>query len=534
MGTRLCFVHPVAGATAVEAGPGELIVGRSGTGADVELRDPMISRRHGRVWTDAGSVWYEDLGSSNGSWMRGERLSAPVCLGPGVEVRLGGETWLRIEQPGPALELPQGLELRLEATLGPQGFTDAVGQTTDAASRYVSALYSLTEGLLRSEGLDFLPETVQRVKELVPSAQRLALVAWPPTQDGSFQRLDGSDERVTISSSLARYAVQEGRALLLSPATMPKAVADSPSILLQRIQGAAYIPLQSAPGENIVGLLCVDTPVMALPITTLDFQFLCAVAGLLAGKVTSERLREQTRQQALETQRIEARREGLAAFLQIASHDLKNPLTAIDNCARLLRRVPPEKHPPLIEIILSASGRATNLIRTYLDAAALESGKPLEVTWEHVDMRALVDAEMEFVRNALLERMRGIKLRNEVDCPPIRGDARKLGQVVTNLLTNAVKYSPEGGEVVVGGAVLEGEARFWVQDRGVGISPEDQKRLFAAFQRVGDRALAPGTGLGLWLTAAIVEAHGGRLGVTSVPGEGSTFWFALPHPDSQK
>lgn len=526
MGARVCFVHPVAGPTAVEPGAGELIVGRVGTGADVELRDGMISRRHGRVWVDGSGIWYEDLGSSNGSWLKGERLSAPVRLAPGVEVRLGGETWLRLEEP--ALELPQGLELSLQATLGPQGFTDALGRTADAGARYVSALYALSEGLLRSEGLDFLPQTVQRVKELVPSAQRLALVAWPPGEDGTFQRLDGSAERVTISSSLARYAVQDGRALLLSPATMPKAVADSPSILLQRIQGAAYIPLQSAPGEDIVGLLCVDTPVTEMPITTLDFQFLCAVAGLIAGKLTSERLREQTRRQAWETQTVEARREGLAAFLQIASHDLKNPLTAIDNCARLLRRVPPEKHPPLIEIILSASGRATNLIRTYLDAAALESGKPLEVTREEVDVRALVDEESEFVRNALLERMRGIELRNEVHCPPVRADARKLGQVFTNLLTNAVKYSPAGGQVVIGGGMQAGEARFWVRDQGVGISPEDQQRLFSAFQRVGDRALAPGTGLGLWLTAAIVEAHGGRLGVDSVPGQGSTFWFALP------
>lgn len=527
MAARVCFLHPINGPKVVEAAFQELTVGRAGLGAQIELNDPLISRRHGRVWEDAEGVWYEDLGSSNGSWLAGVQLTGPVRLRPGVEVRVGGETRLRLEHP--SLELPQGLELKLETTLGAQGFANALGAETSAAVRYVSALYGLTEGLLRSENLEFIPQTLQRVRDLVPSAQRLALAAWPPEADGTFRALDGSEERVAISGSLARYAVEEGRALLLSAATMPKQVADAPSVLLQRIQGAAYIPLQSAPGESTIGLLCVDTPVTLIPITTLEFQFLCAVAGLLAGKLTSERLREEARRQALQTQTVQARREGLAAFLQIASHDLKNPLTAIENCARLLRRVPPEKHEPLIEIILSASGRATNLIRTYLDAAQLESGRPLDVQWDTVDAHTLVDEECEFVRTALHERMRGISLVNEVSAAAVRADERKLGQVFTNLLTNAVKYSPQGGEVEIGSDVLPtGEARFWVRDQGVGISEEDQQRLFAAFQRVGDRALAPGTGLGLWLTAAIVEAHGGRLGVESAPGAGSTFWFTIP------
>jgi len=111
---------------------------------------------------------------------------------------------------------------------------------------------------------------------------------------------------------------------------------------------------------------------------------------------------------------------------------------------------------------------------------------------------------------------------------PIQGDERKLRQVFANLLSNAVKYSPEGGEIEIHSADQGQALRISIRDNGVGISPENQQRLFSAFERVGDRSIASGTGLGLWLTAALVHAHGGEIGVQSELGQGSTFWFTLP------
>jgi signal transduction histidine kinase len=508
--------HPHKGAQSFEIGTRRVALGRVNSGAEIEVDDALVSKRHGSLWADDRGVWYEDSGSTNGSWVGEQRLQGPVLLKSGQEVKLGN---FHLKLRDETLELPPGLELSLLGQVGGQGLTKILGQSSDA--NYLSALYALTEGLLRSDSLEYIPEALNQVRQAVPVPLQMAVLAWPPESDGSLRFLCG--QRSGVSSSLARYAVEQGRALLLTGA-LPEAVANAPSIRLRNILGAVYVPLQGGAEEEILGLLCADSP---LPLKEVDFQFLCAVAGLLAGKLWSERLHQEANRQALEKQQQQSRREALASFLQIASHDLKNPLTAIENCGRLLRRLPPERHAQIIDILLGASARATDLIRTYLDAAAVDGGKPLEVQWEEVDVARLVNEETQFLRAALREGMDKIQVVNKVVCPPLRADSRKLRQVFCNLLSNAIKYSPNGGVVSVGN---EG-TRFWVKDEGVGIAPEHMSRLFAAFERVGDRSIASGTGLGLWLTAALIHAHGGDIGVDSRPGQGSTFWFTVPGPE---
>jgi signal transduction histidine kinase len=195
--------------------------------------------------------------------------------------------------------------------------------------------------------------------------------------------------------------------------------------------------------------------------------------------------------------------------------------------AKLLPIAKPEKHESLIRIILNAGNRATDLIKSYLDVSEVECGK-VQLEIGPVEPRTVVDNEMEFLSSALKDRMGQITLVNQVQPASIMADGRKLGQIFANLISNAIKYSPAGGQVTVEAEYTPQEATFRVRDQGVGISAEDQERLFGAFQRVGDRSIAPGTGLGLWLVAALIEAHGGRIGVTSTPGKGSTFYFTLP------
>lgn len=509
------FRQPGGETRTVEVGPGKMAVGRLNSGADIEVDDRRVSSRHAALWTDSEGVWYEDLGSSNGSWLEQERLSGPTLLQWGTEVTLG-DTRLKLRDR--RFDLPPGMQLSLLGRVGGRGLSEAIAQQTESGV-YLAALYGLTEGLLRGDSLEFFPEALQRVREAVPLAQQLAVVSWPPEPDGTLRQLAGSRSG-SFSSSMARYAVEQGRAIMLTGGDLPPSLANAPSIRLRGIRSSAYVPLEGDDSE-ILGLLCVDS---ILPLRELDFQFLCAVAGLLASKLASERLREQANQEALQRQHQESRREALANFLKIASHDLKNPLTAIENCGRLLRRLPPEKQGPTIDILMGASGRATDLIRTYLDAAAVESGQPLAVDWEEIDVVRLVDEEAQFLRTAFYGRMDHITVVNEIRQAGLRADSRKLRQVFCNLLTNAIKYSPEGGEVVVR---RQGD-RFTVSDPGVGIAPEHLPRLFAAFQRVGDRSIASGTGLGLWLTAALVHAHGGEIGVDSTVGHGSTFWFTIP------
>ena len=196
--------------------------------------------------------------------------------------------------------------------------------------------------------------------------------------------------------------------------------------------------------------------------------------------------------------------------------DLKNPLQAIIGGAKLMSRIPPEKQASIVEMILMAGERAHDLIKTYLDAAEAESGQAMKVDWSVLDPGPLVEDELRLLQSSLSERLAKVALVNQVECGPIRADGRKLRQILANLLSNAIKYSPDGGQILIRGQrrgdearpadepstgssprPLRAEAYFEVQDQGIGISDQDQKRLFGAFQRVGDTSVAPGSGLGL-------------------------------------
>jgi two-component system, NtrC family, sensor histidine kinase KinB len=114
--------------------------------------------------------------------------------------------------------------------------------------------------------------------------------------------------------------------------------------------------------------------------------------------------------------------------------------------------------------------------------------------------------------------------------PAVWGDSERVTQILTNLVSNAHKYTPEGGQITVVAAAAGDGIRLEVRDTGVGLSPEEQARLFTRFYRAQNRATqeAGGTGLGLAITRALVEAHGGRIAVQSSPGQGSTFRLTLP------
>lgn len=130
---------------------------------------------------------------------------------------------------------------------------------------------------------------------------------------------------------------------------------------------------------------------------------------------------------------------------------------------------------------------------------------------------------------------RGITLHHAVDqrLGPIRGDERKIKQVLLNLLSNALKFTPEGGRIDVRAGLVDGMADISVADTGIGIAPEDQEAVFEEFRQVGTAAKkVEGTGLGLALSRKFVELHGGRIWITSQLGAGSTFTFTLPLSDA--
>lgn len=171
--------------------------------------------------------------------------------------------------------------------------------------------------------------------------------------------------------------------------------------------------------------------------------------------------------------------------------------------------------------------RLNRMITEMLDLDRMESGR-ITLNVEPVNLNEIIrDVAARSTLNAPAHH---VSLRIDESLPPIPGDRDKLTQVLANLVSNAVKYSPAGGEIILS-SVREGDlARVRVRDHGMGIPPEALEKVFDRFSRVesGASHYIQGTGLGLPIVRQLVQMHGGRAWVESTPGEGSTFQFAVP------
>jgi PAS domain S-box-containing protein len=213
-------------------------------------------------------------------------------------------------------------------------------------------------------------------------------------------------------------------------------------------------------------------------------------------------------------------------FIAMVTHDLRNPLAALAGYAQLLRRQEAYDE-RAVDAIINQSRRLDRLIGDLLEMSRLET-RQLELRRARIDLVALVRAAVEQVQ--ALGPSHAIRVR--APGGPLEGwwDPDRLEQVLQNLLTNAVKYSPDGGEILVQVFDLGREARVAVGDQGPGIPAEVLPRLFERFYRAENEAGAQeGLGLGLYITRALVEAHGGSIGVESELGRGSVFTFTLPY-----
>lgn len=225
-------------------------------------------------------------------------------------------------------------------------------------------------------------------------------------------------------------------------------------------------------------------------------------------------------------------------FIDNLSHELRTPITTVSLLAETLQRdveasgdAIPARMRERIGKIEVETGHLVQMVTELLDLSRIESGGTLDLA-DGLDLGGLAASSAERLRT-FAERQ-GVTLRIDVarDLPPIRGDAARLGQVVVNLVHNAVKFSPDGGDVSVDVRAGGDEVITSVEDHGVGIPPAARDRVFERFYKV-DRArlrgeVGGGTGLGLAIARHVVAQHGGRIWVESREGTGSTFAFALP------
>jgi signal transduction histidine kinase len=364
------------------------------------------------------------------------------------------------------------------------------------------------------------------VNLLLPENERLRRVARASRGDtGEGGPIDFPLDAHSVSGT----CVLQGRVMAVADADAVAADYPLTPELARSIgwRSGLFVPLLSeGKGIGCIGILRAeaggfDAKEVALAQTFADQ----AVIAIQNARLFSE-IQDKSRQ-------LEIANQHKSEFLANMSHELRTPLNAIIGFSEvLLERMfgeLNEKQDDYLKDIFSSGKHLLSLINDILDLSKIEAGR-MELDVETFDVPSALDNALTLVRERA--QRHGIALGLEVDpaLGELRADERKFKQILLNLLTNAVKFTPDGGKVDVRARLADGVLQVAVADTGIGIAAADQAAVFEEFKQVGRHYTnkQEGTGLGLALTKRFVELHGGTLTLESEPGKGSTFTFTLP------
>ncbi len=258
-----------------------------------------------------------------------------------------------------------------------------------------------------------------------------------------------------------------------------------------------------------------------------EVELVALLGRLVATAVQNIRAYEAERTRVEELARLSQLR---ADFVSLVSHELRSPMAAVIGAARTLqdrwRMLSASQRESFLALIGDETSRLAALVGDVLDTSRIEAGM-FSYQFEAVDLRSVLEEAVEVAVLAQQEVPVVASVRGRL--PAVRGDRARLRQVLGNLVENAVKYSPDGGEVRISAAAANGAVRIAVRDAGPGIPRDQQARIFEKFGRVDVPGVSkPGTGLGLFIARSIAEAHGGSLEVSSGGEQGATFTLTLP------
>jgi two-component system sensor histidine kinase KdpD len=285
------------------------------------------------------------------------------------------------------------------------------------------------------------------------------------------------------------------------------------------------IPVEG--GGEVFGVLSVRRVAGRPPIEGDDLRLLQSAARQMAVALERARLDAQVVTARLDAETNEAR----AALFSSVTHDLRTPLaTIMAGVTSLLEEDAAHdeaRRRELLEMVLEETDRLNRLLGNLLDLARFEAG-----ALAPAKEPTAIDEVVETVLHRMERRLGSVRVRTQFrDAPEVAADPVQIDQVVTNLLENAIRFSPEGGEVTVSVAPWKDSVQVRVTDRGPGIAPDQRGRVFEAFYR-GDAGGRSGSGLGLAIARAIVLAHGGRIRVEGSPAGGASVVFELPGTDA--
>jgi signal transduction histidine kinase len=256
-----------------------------------------------------------------------------------------------------------------------------------------------------------------------------------------------------------------------------------------------------------------------------EIELLTLLGRFLGSAVQNIRAYEAERATVEELRKLSALR---ADFVSLVSHELRSPMAAVIGSAKTLherwRELTPEQRESFLALIDHETTRLADLIGDVLDTSRIESGS-FSYTFADVDVADLIRETAALAESGQDE----VEIRSSIrPLPHVRGDRERLRQVITNLIDNAVKYSPAGAAVEIEAFADNGRLTVQVRDHGPGVSREHQSLIFEKFGRVSGAHAKPGTGLGLFIARSIAHAHGGTLEIHSAPPDGATFALVLP------
>lgn len=399
------------------------------------------------------------------------------------------------------LSMMQRIDRELNATLD---YDRVMSLTLDWAMRMTEADMGLVAVVVENE-------------EGERGLQLLANKGYPEQFISAYQ-----DERWPLDHGIIGRAVRNGEPeLLLDVEEDPDYQATTPGVVAQ-----LTAPIWCE--DQIVGSIALESFQQGR-LDEESLAFVTRLADHAAISITNARLFEQ----------VHRANEAKTEFISFVSHELKQPMTSMRGYTDLLAQGVAgelnEGQRGFLNTIRSNVERMDTLVSSLLDISRIESGR-IRIELGDVSVAAIIEEALHTIRAQIETKRQSLAVDIAPDLPLVRGDRSRLVQVMTNLLSNAHKYTPEGGRISVSAQRDQnGFVACSVADTGVGMSPADQERLFTKYFRSDDPSVQsePGTGLGLVITKSLVELQGGEIWVESERGVGSTFTFTAPVVESE-
>ncbi|MCC7353758.1 MAG: GAF domain-containing sensor histidine kinase [Anaerolineae bacterium] len=334
---------------------------------------------------------------------------------------------------------------------------------------------------------------------------------------------------VPLEGSIAGWVVRNGQRVILTEAGPdPRFYRHVDRSIGFSTRSLMAVPLKVGRNgkEHTIGALEVLNKRGEARFSDDDLDSLTALASQAAIAIENARLVADLQQAYAQLSQLDRRK---SEFIAIASHELRTPLTIILAYASFLQEQTKDSTQENVKIVVESATRLQALIDNLTNLRYLETGQE-PARLNPCDIKKLLTSVIPEFDALAASKGLGLQLRLPKDSPMVRCDAQKVQVVISNLVSNAIKFTPAGGQVMVTAARRGSDIHISVQDTGIGIPKEEHERIFQPFHQVEPVLTRNHSGMGLGLTIArgLVEQHGGRLWAESEPGKGSTFTFTLP------